>query len=93
MLNSNKDYSFNFNSQRQDTISLVMPTSGQQVSFTALVVLAFSLKTFDIIHLIFRQATTDTFFIDWEKPKSGKNKKKQWIKYLIIMLYHFREEK
>jgi meckelin len=49
----------------------VLPTSSQQISFTVLVVVAFVLKTFDILHLIIRQASTDMFFIDWEKPKAG----------------------
>ncbi len=60
--------------QRQDAIYLVLPSSIQQASFTSLVVIAFVLKTLDIIHLIIRQANIDIFFIDWEKPKSGWKK-------------------
>jgi hypothetical protein len=50
---------------------LVIPTTDQQGSFTALVVVAFALKTLDILQLIIRQANIDIFFIDWEKPKTG----------------------
>ncbi len=52
----------------------MIPTSAEQVSFTALVCVAFVLKTLDILHLIIRQANIDIFFIDWEKPKSGWKK-------------------
>jgi hypothetical protein len=48
-----------------------MPTSAQQASFTALVVVAFALKTLDIFHLVLRQGSIDIFFMDWEKPKAG----------------------
>lgn len=57
--------------KRQDAIYLVIPTSAQQASFTVLVIIAFILKTIDILQLIIRQANIDIFFIDWEKPKSG----------------------
>ena len=57
--------------QRQDAVYLVIPTTIQQASFTSLVVIAFALKTLDILHLIIRQSNVDIFFIDWEKPKTG----------------------
>ena len=57
--------------QRQDSVYLVLPTTVQQASFTALVVIAFGLKTLDILHLIIRQGNIDIFFMDWEKPKTG----------------------
>ncbi|CAF3900474.1 unnamed protein product [Rotaria sordida] len=70
--------------KRQDAISLVMPTNAQQVTFTVLVVVGFILKTFDILHLIFRQASADIFFVDWEKPKAGyKNTVSIWRTYFV----------
>jgi len=57
--------------KRQDAVYLVIPTNGQQASFTALVIVAFVLKTIDILQLIIQQANTDIFFVDWEKSKSG----------------------
>lgn len=57
--------------KRQDAVYLVIPTTVQQASFTALVIVAFVLKTIDIFQLIIRQSNIDIFFIDWEKPKSG----------------------
>ncbi|CAF4828802.1 unnamed protein product [Rotaria sp. Silwood1] len=70
--------------KRQDSISLVMPTSAQQVSFTVLIVIGFIFKTFDILHLIGRQASADVFFVDWEKPKPGnKNTVSIWRTYFV----------
>jgi hypothetical protein len=54
---------------------LVIPSDIQQASFSALVVIAFILKTIDILHLIIHQSRIDIFFIDWEKPKTGKTRK------------------
>jgi hypothetical protein len=49
----------------------VIPTTIQQASFTSLIVIAFVLKTLDILHLIIRQGNIDIFFMDWEKSKTG----------------------
>jgi hypothetical protein len=49
-----------------------MPSSAQQGTFTALVIVAFVLKTLDILQMIIRQGNIDIFFIDWEKPKNSK---------------------
>jgi meckelin len=57
--------------QRQDAVYLVLPTTVQQGSFTALIGIAFALKTLDILHLIIRQGSIDIFLMDWEKPKTG----------------------
>ncbi|CAF1194078.1 unnamed protein product [Rotaria sordida] len=57
--------------KRQGSAFLVIPTSIQQSSFTVLVVIAFILKTIDILHLIIRQSNIDIFFIDWEKPQTS----------------------
>ncbi len=62
----------------------MIPTSVEQVSFTALVCVAFALKTLDILHLIFRQAGMDIFFMDWEKPKAGKVKRIRLFSLLIL---------
>lgn len=59
-------------SQREDFVYFVTPTSAQQATFTALLIVAFVLKTLDILQLIIRQASIDIFFIDWEKPKDSK---------------------
>ncbi|CAF3346369.1 unnamed protein product [Rotaria socialis] len=75
--------------KRQDRVSLVIPTDAQQASFTALVVLAFSLKTIDILHLIFRQTMVDIFFMDWEKPQAGiKDNVSIWRTYFVANEYH-----
>ncbi|CAF1123716.1 unnamed protein product [Rotaria magnacalcarata] len=74
--------------KRQNRISLVLPTDALQASFTALVVLAFSLKTIDILHLVFRQAMVDIFFMDWEKPKAGiKDDVSIWRTYFVANEY------
>ncbi|CAF1576458.1 unnamed protein product, partial [Adineta ricciae] len=70
--------------KRQDALYLVIPTSIQQASFTVLVVVAFVLKSLDILQLIIRQASVDIFFIDWEKPKSGNlNTVSAWRSYFV----------
>ncbi|CAF0975904.1 unnamed protein product [Adineta ricciae] len=75
--------------KRQDAVYLVIPTSTQQISFTVLVVVAFILKTFDILHLIIRQASMDIFFIDWEKPKAGSlNPVSVWRSYFVANEFH-----
>ncbi|CAF1347685.1 unnamed protein product [Rotaria magnacalcarata] len=57
--------------KREGSVFLVLPSTSQQASFTALIIIAFILKTFDIMQLIIRQAGIDIFFIDWEKPRTG----------------------
>ncbi|CAF0975869.1 unnamed protein product [Adineta ricciae] len=42
-----------------------------QNQFRILLIVAFVLKTIDIIHVIARQTTIDIFFMDWERPKAG----------------------
>ncbi|CAF0826220.1 unnamed protein product [Adineta steineri] len=75
--------------KRQDAIYLVLPTSIQQISFTVLVVVAFVLKTIDILHLIIYQAYMDIFFIDWEKPKAGNgNTVSVWRTYFAANEFH-----
>ncbi|UJR38008.1 hypothetical protein I4U23_030690 [Adineta vaga] len=75
--------------KRQDAIYLVIPTSVQQISFSVLVVVAFILKTLDILHLIIRQASMDIFFIDWEKPKAGSlNPVSVWRTYFVANEFH-----
>ena len=64
-------------SQREDFVYFILPTSAQQATFTALVIVAFVLKTLDILQLIIRQASTDIFFIDWEKPKDSKRRERE----------------
>ncbi|CAF1345544.1 unnamed protein product [Adineta steineri] len=74
--------------KRQDAIYLVIPTTIQQTSFTVLVVVAFVLKTLDILHLIIRQSNIDIFFIDWEKSKSGNpNTISVWRSYFVANEY------
>jgi len=45
---------------------------GPEETFKILLIVSFVLKTIDIIHLVIRQTTVDIFFIDWERPKSGR---------------------
>lgn len=40
--------------------------------FRVLLAVAFVLKTFDIVHLLVRQAGIEIFFLDWERSKTGK---------------------
>ncbi|CAF1612914.1 unnamed protein product, partial [Didymodactylos carnosus] len=73
---------------RQDVIYLVIPTTAQQGTFSALVIVAFVLKTIDIIHLIIHQSNVDLFFIDWERSKGGTtNSVSVWRTYFIANEY------
>lgn len=66
----------------------MIPTSVQQATFTSLVVIAFVLKTLDILHLIIRQGSIDIFFMDWEKPKTGDpNSVSVWRSYFVANEY------
>ncbi|CAF3358734.1 unnamed protein product [Rotaria socialis] len=74
--------------KREGSAFLVLPSTSQQASFTALVIIAFILKTFDIIHLIIRQAGVDIFFIDWEKPRTGdRNNVSIWRTFFVANEY------
>ncbi|UJR08253.1 hypothetical protein I4U23_012526 [Adineta vaga] len=74
--------------KRQDALYLVIPTTIQQASFTVLVVVAFILKTLDILHLIIRQSNIDIFFIDWEKPRTENlNSVSVWRSYFVANEY------
>ena len=53
----------------QNLAYILLPTTTQQDTFTALLIVAFVLKVLDIIHLIFVQVSFDVFVMDWEKPK------------------------
>jgi hypothetical protein len=46
-------------------------TNALQNIFRILLIVAFIMKTLDIIHVIVRQTTIDIFFMDWERPKAG----------------------
>jgi meckelin len=48
---------------------VVIPRSDQENLFRVILIVAFVLKIFDVIHLIFTQCSYDIFFIDWERPK------------------------
>ncbi|CAF4483081.1 unnamed protein product, partial [Rotaria sp. Silwood2] len=75
--------------KRQGSAFLVIPTSVQQGSFTALVVIAFSLKTLDILNLIMRQSSIDIFFMDWEKSKTNDtNDVSVWRTYFAANEYN-----
>lgn len=65
---------FNSSKQRVGIAFLVIPSTVQQASFTALIIIAFGLKTIDIIHMIIYQSRIDIFFMDWEQPRSGLKK-------------------
>ena len=50
---------------------VVLPPVSAQGSFTILLIIAFVLKFFDLVHLILVQCSYDIFFIDWERPKDA----------------------
>ncbi|CAF5111302.1 unnamed protein product, partial [Rotaria sp. Silwood1] len=45
--------------------------SGLQDLLRIFIIVAFVLKTIDIIHLIIRQSRIEIFFMDWERSKTG----------------------
>ena len=71
--------------QRDDAVFFVLPSATQQASFTALVIVAFLLKTLDVLQLIIRQSKIDIFFMDWEKSKTGESidwLRNEWFSFL-----------
>lgn len=62
---------------------VLIPQTDQEASFLSLIVIGFSLKLFDIIHLILVQASYNIFFIDWERPKNSEDYANQLVSYPI----------
>lgn len=48
----------------------MVPQDYEEIPFVVLLIVSFTLKLIDVIHLVFTQSSYDIFFIDWERPKA-----------------------
>ncbi|CAF1048612.1 unnamed protein product [Rotaria sordida] len=68
--------------KRQYDDSFLTNISALENLLRIFLIVAFILKTIDIIHLIIRQSTIDIFFMDWERPKAdNRNSVSVWRTY------------
>ncbi|KAK3540968.1 hypothetical protein QTP86_007693 [Hemibagrus guttatus] len=59
----------------QQFVSVLLPLPAQEDRFVIYVGCAFALKAVHFLHELWLQMSVDIFFIDWERPRSGKSSK------------------
>ncbi|XP_060717623.1 meckelin isoform X1 [Tachysurus vachellii] len=59
----------------QQFVSVLLPLPAQEERFVIYVGCAFALKAVQFLHELWLQMSVDIFFIDWERPRSGKSSK------------------
>ncbi|XP_053343427.1 meckelin [Clarias gariepinus] len=59
----------------QQFVSVLLPLPAQEDRFVIYVGCAFALKALQFLHELWLQMSVDIFFIDWERPRSGKSSK------------------
>ncbi|TSK20226.1 Meckelin [Bagarius yarrelli] len=59
----------------QQFVSVLLPLPAQEDRFVIYVSCAFALKAVQFLHELWLQISVDIFFIDWERPRSGKTSK------------------